>query len=234
MGNLEQNNGDLCIATNQVFTFKRAYSTGQICLEARNTADKMLSHAMIRRHEDTRQPTPTPIAKSRRGCIRNMPGWWGGLHPNASEMITKEPTETAEPQLARFNEGGDPTKCILDTVQGGYRAKVHGKTQAYTMERPWAKLDEFGTKKLAPKRAVTLPVPYDCGEDQRLVYKGTTNLRLKQRLGNIIKTRAKSAPLHGSPQPSVQSSVQGECSPSEIKVCSWGARSQLHDGRGRI
>jgi len=145
-------------------------------------------------------------------------------------MITKEPTETAEPQLARFNEGGDPTKCILDTVQGGYRAKVHGKTQAYTMERPWAKLDEFGTKKLAPKRAVTLPVPYDCGEDQRLVYKGTTNLRLKQRLGNIIKTRAKSAPLHGSPQPSGQSTVEGpKCSAAKSRyraLCKESAAPQ--------
>ena len=61
-------------------------------------------------------------------------------------------------------------------------------------------------------------------------YKGTTNLRLKQRLGNIIKTRAKSAPLHGSPQPSGQSTVEGpKCSAAKSRyraLCKESAAPQ--------
>jgi len=196
----------------------------------------MLSQAMLRRHDNHKQTSGPPVAKSRRGCIRKAPAWWEGLHPNDS--ITTKLTTLSDIQAdpanrpPPFNEGGDPTKSVLDAVPGSapYKARVMGKTQPYKMTRPWAKQDEFGPKKQEPLDSVTLPVPYDPGEEQRLVYCRRSNLRLAKRLAQMTQGggskkaapgRAKSA---GSP-----ASHFGSRAPT-VRRPKTGYNAEIHTG----
>jgi len=113
---------------------------------------ELFAHRQPKWHHDPaatvndRQPRPR---KSRRGCIRQQPSWWYGLHPNTHDEFTPA-ADAAKARPTRLQEGGDDTKSLLTP--------------------PWSKSDTFGERPLAnalPDK-LQLPVRYDWSEANRL------------------------------------------------------------------
>merc|ERR1712166_1002805 len=110
--------------------------------------------------------------KSRRGCIRQQPSWWYGLHPNTHDEFTPA-ADAAKARPTRLQEGGDVTKSLLTP--------------------PWSKSDTFGERPIvhALPDKMQLPVCYDWNEENRLAVARNHRLKSVPRSASAASAEAR-------------------------------------------